>query len=386
MKIQMNRSEKGQALIILVLLFVGFIGLLALVLDGGSAYTIRRQAQNAADAGALAGADTMCRNDALTRTAAETLAQTVALDYAVNHNGAFSAAAAANQPSRTITVDTTARTNALFAGIIGVDQINANATARAGCFPVCSASTVMPFAWACSPSVAGSQSPTCAMEFGTPDSPGPIYIIMDTESVNKDFFCQNPPNSGLPANSLDCDFDDDNINDALAGGNRSWLDINGGGGGSSEMSTWITSGNSPLLQVQSWVPGTTGVRDTIFGDVQLRVGDIVTIPVFDKYCDGVPNATCAQEDLGDVIVDAGGASALYFHVVALAGFKITCVADEPNDTDCAGHNQLDSLNPSLPKSLKTIEGYFVKGYVPNMSKCTDNNPFYTGVFTVHLLP
>ena len=48
-----KNSEKGQALILIVLAIVGMIGLTALAVDGGMAYSERRQSQNAADASAL---------------------------------------------------------------------------------------------------------------------------------------------------------------------------------------------------------------------------------------------------------------------------------------------------------------------------------------------
>ncbi|KAF0108805.1 MAG: hypothetical protein FD146_691 [Anaerolineaceae bacterium] len=51
-----KRFETGQALILIVLAIVGLIGLTALAVDGGNAFTDRRHAQSAADAAALAAA------------------------------------------------------------------------------------------------------------------------------------------------------------------------------------------------------------------------------------------------------------------------------------------------------------------------------------------
>lgn len=48
-----KKSEKGQALILIVLAILGLIGLTALAVDGGVAYSDRRQAQTAADSAAL---------------------------------------------------------------------------------------------------------------------------------------------------------------------------------------------------------------------------------------------------------------------------------------------------------------------------------------------
>lgn len=49
-------SEKGQALILIALAVVGLFGMTALAVDGGTAFSDRRQAQNAADAAVLAAA------------------------------------------------------------------------------------------------------------------------------------------------------------------------------------------------------------------------------------------------------------------------------------------------------------------------------------------
>ena len=48
-------SEKGQALVLLVLAFVALLGFAALAIDGGMVYADRRRVQNGADASALAG-------------------------------------------------------------------------------------------------------------------------------------------------------------------------------------------------------------------------------------------------------------------------------------------------------------------------------------------
>lgn len=50
-----KKSEKGQAIIIIVFSIIGIIGLTALTVDGGIAYSDRRNAQGAADSAAWAG-------------------------------------------------------------------------------------------------------------------------------------------------------------------------------------------------------------------------------------------------------------------------------------------------------------------------------------------
>lgn len=56
-----TNSRSGQALVLFALLFVGLAGILGLALDGTRLYFEKRRAQNAADAGAIAGAQEMRR-------------------------------------------------------------------------------------------------------------------------------------------------------------------------------------------------------------------------------------------------------------------------------------------------------------------------------------
>lgn len=51
----LTRSERGQSIVIVALVFVGLVALAGLAIDGGNLFVQRRQAQNAADASALAG-------------------------------------------------------------------------------------------------------------------------------------------------------------------------------------------------------------------------------------------------------------------------------------------------------------------------------------------
>lgn len=54
--IQFHRSERGQAIVLVVLALVALMGFAALAVDGGQVYSERRRAQNAADASAYAAA------------------------------------------------------------------------------------------------------------------------------------------------------------------------------------------------------------------------------------------------------------------------------------------------------------------------------------------
>ena len=57
-----NKNERGQSLVIIAIAFLALVAMAALIIDGGSLYLNRRNAQTAADAAALAGAHELCVN------------------------------------------------------------------------------------------------------------------------------------------------------------------------------------------------------------------------------------------------------------------------------------------------------------------------------------
>src|SRR3990172_7389547 len=63
MKHRYDTTERGQALIIIVFAMVGLIGITALTVDGGYAFSDHRHAQNAADTAVLAGARAIIRGE-----------------------------------------------------------------------------------------------------------------------------------------------------------------------------------------------------------------------------------------------------------------------------------------------------------------------------------
>src|SRR5512136_48608 len=117
-----HTTERGQTLVLVVIAFVVFIGVLALVLDGGNAYAAKRQAQNAADAGALAGAQYMCqhRQDA----DVESQTWTYANNYAFWNGADNPAEIALSVPGATVVVTATVTKPTFFAGVIGFENVS----------------------------------------------------------------------------------------------------------------------------------------------------------------------------------------------------------------------------------------------------------------------
>jgi Flp pilus assembly protein TadG len=133
-----THTERGQALILIVLGVVALIGLTGLAVDGSLAYTDRRQAQNAADAAALSGALAYIRGQD---------AQAAALQAATQNGYANDAEStvAVHQPPvdgpyagnvQYIQVVITSKVQARFGTVVGLEEINNTVQAVARAKPV----------------------------------------------------------------------------------------------------------------------------------------------------------------------------------------------------------------------------------------------------------
>jgi len=369
MKILLRGNQRGQSLVLVALLMITFLGILGLVLDGGNLFSKRRAAQNAADAGALAGARTLCI------TEDEGQAEFMAQQYATVHNEGGAAVANADLDARTVDVTATIQTNTYFIHYLGFDHLTAQASAAAGCFSPDIGEGVLPVAWACRPPISGglSSSEDCQEQWITDNQlqyyishPPPagtiypeLYIIMDSSALPDDLSAICMSQGGW----LDCDLDDDGDDDLVANGDRSWLDLDGGGGGSSELVDWINGVNVPTIEAGYWLGGQPGVANNVFQAVGDREGDFVIIPVFSNFCDDYPDPQCSsliQPD--DTIITSAGGN-YYYRIVAFALFYISCV-DAPGvpHGECDGHRVARDLGV-IDSNTKTIEGYFVRGFV-----------------------
>lgn len=398
--IKTSQKEKGQILVMVVVAITGLAAILALAFDGGMALMNRRNAQVAADAGALAGARFLC-------TGFPSTAANKAVQYATVENAAQSAIATVLDD--VITVETSITHRTFFAGILGIQQITSEAAAAARCFSTTSAVGALPVAWACRPPISepggtGSADGDCQMQSITTQELATrqgsdldafhatyyddMYIIMDSSDVSDDFICIEP-DGGL----LQCDFSEppDGENELLAGGDRSWLDIDGGGGGANELTEWMENGFSGEILIHTWLPKESGTEAATFLAAATRVGDIVVIPVFDAYCDGYPTSTANCINIAhadgfsgaDIIVDSAGSSTLYFHITGFAAFYISCVDAGPNGP-CPGHTRAVDYG-AITNNEKTIEGYFIDDFFAGGIGGWPNAPVNTGLYTVYLI-
>jgi hypothetical protein len=460
--------EKGQTLVVFVLGFFAFVALLALVLDGGNAYAAKRQAQNAADAGALAGATYMCKYKD------EDGGRNTAEDYAVKNGAVDPPQVYVSLSSGTVEVTATVQRDTFFAGLIGYPQVTPRAVAKAACkTPV--GMGVLPVAWACRATVEGGKGlpgvdcaqktiDDCTGEPYDKNDLGCTYILMDsvkvqdkkggkkgcdpeeTDPSKKDYCCDpeetDPtqpdycyeqkdlvcsahlldPGTGkcttVYPNTTDCDLDDDCIDELMTGGARSWLDLNGGGGGANELTNWIENGFPDPIPPHKWIPEESGVATSIFHTAAAAVvGKDVVLPVFNKFCEDYPNilepatapgfndetrSQCTYSLPPDNLSIARN-NYFNFHIITFAEFHVTCVQTAHNKVtaetgyvfdnpqkDCNGHHLAACLVKnkgkcvgSIDENDKTIEGYFKINDLGGYGGPGDW--FNTGAFTVILV-
>lgn len=131
-----NKSEKGQAIILIVFAIIGLIAMTGLTVDGGLVYSDRRNAQNAADSAAFAAALAKSRNENIS-----TAAQSVATTNGYNNDGTTNIVTVtiASSPSgvcpplaidnKDITVEITSFVDTTFSTVVGIQQVTNTVTA-----------------------------------------------------------------------------------------------------------------------------------------------------------------------------------------------------------------------------------------------------------------
>jgi Flp pilus assembly protein TadG len=128
-KLNHLRSERGQALIQFALMFMGLLAFVALAIEAGNVYGVRRQLQNAADASALAAARELC----LDRS--EQTAIDKAIDY-LRRNGLNDDAVAISEVAiddNRVSVRASTVADTILARVLNWNEVTVDATARSAC-------------------------------------------------------------------------------------------------------------------------------------------------------------------------------------------------------------------------------------------------------------
>jgi len=382
-----EKFEIGQILPFVVLMVFVILGMVALVLDGGSVMANRRIAQAAADAGAMAGAQRACYGYADAVTVAEAYAAT---------NGATLTSVTIT--GSTVSVETTVENPSFFAKVFGQETLTAVADATAGCYPLIGGGSLMPVAWSCRPTVSGAGfdegkdcqinsldwdgllSPLIDGEVSTisipgndghfeldgdeivntvtGDPPNQIYILMDEDKTVDDVTCieDNPTYPG----ALVCDHDGDGESDFRFGGARGWLYLED----KLKPQGALEDGFDGVITPVIWLPSDNGNMTVAFQAAQdYIVGEVVLVPVYNQLCEGkydsgsqtIGSCSTAGDD-----VSPGSGSQKYYRVVTFAPFYVTCVHAVPSDPICAGLALADELNSLKINKARTIEGFFLE--------------------------
>ena len=137
------RKENGQTLVHVALMMVVLLGFLALAIDVGLLYFERRRMQNAADAGALAGAREICLEPKMFPPDGDPYL--AAQEYAVDRN--FAPTADITVEEWTVTVVASSWVDLFFARIFGMDMVHVGAVAAAACGKANSACNVWPITY-----------------------------------------------------------------------------------------------------------------------------------------------------------------------------------------------------------------------------------------------
>lgn len=392
--------EKGQILPMVVIGILVIIMMAALLIDGGMIMSNKRQAQAAADAGALAGAKRIC--DGYTNWEAEKEAE----DYAAL-NGATFVSATAN--GKEITVYAEVEGPAFFARIFDEDSLRATTRAVAGCYHPSVFERILPIAFYYETPPKKAQDTDCG------DLSKPCDLVnWDFEELMQELRNNLSTPENLPLDNIYIVADSTKIcekygtgdvvctdmKDNADGGNRTWIELDVLVDGNLNLKKIIKDGVDHPLYMPAWIEGVPGTNSAVYKednysqleplpgytDLDIR---IVTIPLFTDYCPKAKNfeLDCYQAgdniyiDKDNTIADADKVDS--YRLSGGAPFIITCATFSgkcefgqcvppktgPNQTNksiCPGlmisDENFDTENYVITKDPSTknaLEGYFV---------------------------
>jgi hypothetical protein len=299
------RREEGQVLVQTTMMLMGLLAFIAIAIDAGNIYAERRRMQNAADAAALAGAYELCRlssvdmargkaRDYLTRNGVQVIGP---LDVVVDDN----------------VVRVTARktADAFLADLAGFPTFDVSAGASAACGVAKSACGIWPV--------------TFELAFWEENlACGEKFILWDADKDNQQLTCTIDGEERPPCDCYNCDLDNDGEDDfrIITETSRGWLDFSDNiqppyldtckapGCGASELACRIRNDFSGKIEVPTCIPGLRGVKAGAKDDVESRIGDAVTIPLYSSTncpsgsnCNGTDADTYYITKLGCVTVE-----------------------------------------------------------------------------------
>lgn len=413
--------QRGQSLVFFAILSVAGLIFLALIIDGGGAYAMRRLAQNAADAGALAGAREYCM------TGESSTAIQAANQYATQNN----LARLGNVDNQTanviiddvyVDVQVSIVYDTFFARILGMDQMTAVAEAEAGCFAPSAGEGVIPVAWECRDVYGGDfWESDCEIDFmNGPDDPydydcdlgeDTVFLFIDSPDA---YSCDHwPDEDNEDTVVVNCGQKTDGtplvelVNPYHPTHGWMWVDLDGGNANAADYADWVKGINVPDIEVHTWLYGSSGTIESTYGWINTyHAGDQVVIPVFDDRCvtddpevrcwnpvtdswidrpppSGIEDWWHAQDQKR--LINAGGVEKVpYYHLTSFALLDLNCV-DAQGNKNCAARDWIEDNNKFLKWSqVSSFEGCFRQGFHPGVVGQETNGTF-VGAWTIYLI-
>jgi hypothetical protein len=280
-----DSKRRGQVLVLVALSLLVLILFVALAVDVGNFYAQRRRMQNAADAGALAGAQELCFGD-------PDDAGEAAYSYAVTRNGAQTADIQVHE-AVSVTVIAGRAVPTIFAGVIGLQEVQVSAEAAALCGKAQGAGRVWPLAYS---ALNWPEDPEC----------GDYVLLTELDAADCETWnCCVLYEEWEISMFLPCDDDWTPTYPPLD--RRAWLDISSGVIGEDPCdATGFNRGNREAIDrivghtdfgrtcesfvgLPSCLPGLPGVRGSVWDATAVAEGEIVRIALYDPVRSSNPN-------------------------------------------------------------------------------------------------
>ncbi len=252
------------------------IGFLALAIDVGNIYMERRRMQNAADAGALAGAREMCLGQS------EATVRAAAANY-MARNGMVAGEIGVDDiqfVSNRVIVNAHETVTTLIARLIGIVTVDVGASATASCTGANAACGLWPISF----DLNLYSGVTC----------GQSMVIWDADKDNKAVVCEI---DGAPRDlceCYDCDLDNNGSDDFVVVTDiaRGWMDFpstddpvytdscKAEGCGASELACRLGNGSGGRVELPACIPGLRGVKAGVKDEVDARRGEVVQVGLY----------------------------------------------------------------------------------------------------------
>jgi len=105
----------------------------------------------------------------------------------------------------------------------------------------------------------------------------------------------------------------------IVGGQRGWLNFNGGSVSNDELKDWMLYGYEGRVETGMWINGDPGTRSSAVQAAGERIGQIIIIPIYDTVRPG-----------------QNGSGSLDYHVVGFGAFRVTAMNWQGNPKTITG--------------------------------------------------